>query len=203
MSDYPKWFDDVEAIVLKDDLSQVLGTFKDGIVKIKYIQIVKMAGHSCPTVAGAYLMTSRALKALYPNGLPKRGEVKVYFKEDITDGVAGVIANVISNITGATDSSGFKGLGGKYARNSLMFFNQDIDSSARFERVDTGEMVDVYYNHQVVPADPRMQELMPKVVSGGASEEESKLFGVLWQERVRKILLEYNSDERVCKVVKL
>ena len=197
---YPKWFDDVEEIKLYDGLSEVLGTFDDGLVKIKYLPIVKMAGHSCPTVAGAYLMSLKALKSLYQDSLPVRGEIKVSFKEDITEGVAGVIASVVSNITGATDNTGFKGLGGKFKRYGLMEFNSDIKASARFERVDSGKKVDVFYSHQVVPADPRMQELMPKVIGGKASSEEKKLFGELWQERVRKILIDFKDDERVCRV---
>ena len=200
MSEYPKWFDDVESIELYDGLSEVLGSFENGLVKIKYLPIVKMAGHSCPTVGGAYLMTLKALKALYPDSLPVRGEIKVSFKEDISEGVAGVIASVVSNITGATDNTGFKGLGGKFVRHSLMSFNSDITASARFERTDTGKKVDVFYSHQVVPGDPKMQELMPKVISDTASSEEKKLFGELWQERVRKILIDFKDDERVCRV---
>ena len=203
MSQYPKWFDDVESITLYDGLSEVLGTFKEGIIKIKYLPIVKMAGHSCPTVAGAYLMTLRALKTLYPDTLPVRGEIKVSFKEDSSEGVAGVIAHVISNITGATDTTGFKGLGGKHSRIGLMDFSSDISASARFERIDTGKKVDVYYNHSTVPGDPRMQALMPKVVGGFASDEERRLFGELWQERVRKILIENSDNDQVCRVVEL
>ncbi len=203
MSQYPKWFDDVESITLYDGLSEVLGTFKEGIIKIKYLPIVKMAGHSCPTVAGAYLMTLRALKTLYPDTLPVRGEIKVSFKEDSCEGVAGVIAQVISNITGATDTTGFKGLGGKHSRIDLMNFKSEIGASARFERVDTGKMVDVYYNHSSIPGDPRMQQLMPKVLGEIASDEEKQLFGELWQERVRKILIENCDNDQVCKVVEL
>ena len=203
MSEYPKWFDDVEPIILYDGLSEVLGTFKNGVIKIKYLPIVKMAGHSCPTVAGAYLMTLRALKALYPDTLPVRGEIKVSFKEDSSEGVAGVIAQVISNITGATDTTGFKGLGGKFSRIDLMDFNSNISASARFERTDTAKKVDVYYNHSSIPGDPRMQELMPKVVGGLATDEEKKLFGELWQERVRKILIDNCDNDTVCRVEEL
>jgi len=203
MENYPDFFDEVEGIDLKDPLSEVLGTFKDGLVKIKYLPIVKMAGHSCPTVAGAYLMTLKALKALYPDSLPVRGEIKVEFKEDESDGVAGVIGSVISNITGATEISGFKGLGGKHSRNNLMFFNRDINSSARFTRTDTGMSVDVFYDHKKVPGNPLMQELMQKVLGGVASEEEKISFGKLWQERVKKILIDFKDDEEVCKVVEV
>ncbi len=201
MRDYPEFFDDVEEIDVKDPLSEVLGTFKDGLIKIKYLAIVKMAGHSCPTVAGAYLMASKALKALYPESLPVRGDIKVEFKEDESDGVAGVIGSVISNITGATEISGFKGLGGKHSRNNLMFFNRDINSSARFTRLDTGKSVDVFYDHKNVPGNPLMQELMQKVLGGVATDGEKESFGKLWQERVKKILIDFKDDEKVCKVV--
>ena len=117
---YPQFFDRVETITLLDPLSRVLGSFTDGKITFTYKEIVKLAGHSCPTVGGAYLMTVRALEVLYPEGLPVRGHIKVAFKEDEQDGVAGVIANVISDITGATETSGFKGLNGNFARHSLM-----------------------------------------------------------------------------------
>jgi len=200
---YPEFYDRVETITLFDPLSKVLGSFEEGIVTFEYKEIVKAAGHSCPTVAGAYLMTVRALEALYGDEVPVRGEVKVYFKEDEKDGVAGVIGNVIANITGATTTTGFKGLGGNFARNNLMFYNSAIESSVKFIRVDTLESVDLFYNPSVVPPDPKMQPLMQKVMQGIATTQEAADFGQLWQERVEKILCEHNMDERVVKVVKL
>lgn len=71
---YPKFFDEIQTIKLKDDLSATLGSFEEGLVEFSYLDIVKSAGHSCPTVAGAYLMTQVALKKLYKDELPK--EVK-------------------------------------------------------------------------------------------------------------------------------
>jgi hypothetical protein len=189
---YPKYYDDVETITLKDPLADFLGSFEDGIIKIKYINIVKFAGHSCPTVAGAYLITKEALKALYPDSMPVRGEIKVSFKEPMEEGVTGVISNVISNITGATETSGFKGLAGNFARHSLMEFNAQIDSSARFTRVDNGKSVDITYNPSQVPANPNMQPLMQKMMQGLETIEEKKQFGIYWQERVKEILTNGN-----------
>ncbi len=194
MNDFPEFFKKIPSIVTYDPLAELLGTFKNGKIIYNYIQIVKAAGHSCPTVAGAYAMTYHALKALYPDSLPVRGEIKVEFKEDLQDGVAGVIANVVTNITGATDKSGFKGLGGKFARHSLMFFNAPINSSIRFTRFDTGKSVDVYYDPSRVSGDPRMQSLMQKAIQGIATEEEKELFGELWQEKVKKILIDHFDD---------
>ncbi len=194
MSD-PKFFDDVTAIEVVDPIAAVLGAFENGEYEINYVDVVKSAGHSCPTVAGAYLITSEAMKVLYPNERVIRGDVDVAFKEELEDGVAGVIGNVVSHITGATDKSGFKGLGGKFARHSLMHFDADINSSARFTRVSSGKSVDVNYNPNSVPADPQMMPLMQKILSSQASVDEKKLFGELWQERVKRIF------ENVDKVI--
>jgi len=190
---YPNFFDEVETITLQDPLSAVLGTFEQGLVTFNYLDVVKAAGHSCPTVGGAYLMTLKALKALYPNETPVRGNIKVAFSEQQDEGVAGVIGNVISHITGATDKSGFKGLNGKFARHSLMDFGVGVSASARFSRVDTGASVEVFYNPNVVPPLPDMQPLMQKVMSGSAEPEDIKAFGIFWQERVERILI-HNSD---------
>ncbi|NPA65762.1 MAG: hypothetical protein GXO11_02665 [Epsilonproteobacteria bacterium] len=184
---YPSFYDTVESIKLQDPLADVLGTFDNGEYEISYIEVVKGAGHSCPTVAGAYLMTLQALKALYPDSRAIRGDIKVEFQEDLEDGVAGVIGNVISYITGATDKSGFKGLGGKFARHSLMFYNAEITSSARFTRLSTNTSVDVFYDHSKVPGNPNMQPLMQKIMQQQASLEEKQEFGRLWQERVARI----------------
>jgi len=200
---YPTFFDVVETIEMQDPLSNVLGAFESGELTFNYLDVVKSAGHSCPTVAGAYVMTLKALKALYPHGLSVRCDIKVAFNEPMEEGVAGVIGNVISQITGATDKSGFKGLNGKFARHSLMDFSADISSSARFTRVDTGDSVDVYYNPNVVPPLPDMQPLMQKVMGGTAEPEDIKAFGIFWQERVERILIENSDNTEMLRVEKV
>lgn len=184
---YPSFFDTIETIKVKDPLSQVLGAFENGEYEFSYLDIVKSAGHSCPTVAGAYIIVSQALKSLYPNERAVRGNIQVEFEEALEDGVAGVMSNVVSQITGATDRSGFKGLQGQFARHSLMIFNSEINSSARFTRVDTGKSFDVTYNPEPVKPNPQMMTLMKKLSSGEATQEELKKFGELWQERVKRI----------------
>ncbi|MDQ7067049.1 MAG: FmdE family protein [Sulfurimonas sp.] len=184
---YPSFFDTIETIKVKDPLSQVLGAFFMGEYEFSYLEIVKSAGHSCPTVAGAYIITNEALKVLYPNERAVRGNIKVEFEEALEDGVAGVISNVIAQITGATDKSGFKGLQGQFARHSLMYFSADIQSSARFTRLDNSKSVDVTYNPEPIKANPKMMKLMKKLSSGDATDTDVKEFGELWQERVQRI----------------
>ncbi len=184
---YAQFFDTIETIKVKDPLSQLLGAFDTGEYEFSYLDVVKAAGHSCPTVAGAYIMTLKALEVLYRDEVAIRGNIRVEFKESLEEGVAGVIGNVISQITGATDKSGFKGLKGEFARHSLMKFDANISSSARFTRVDSGKSVDVIYNPELIKPNPKMAQLMQKLSSESANTEEVKEFGRLWQDRVQRI----------------
>ena len=197
---YPKFYDTIESIKVQDPLSNVLGAFENGQYEFNYIDVVKSAGHSCPTVAGAYIISLEALKALYPNEIAIRGNIKVAFKEDLDDGVAGVIGNVISQITGATDKSGFKGLQGKFVRHSLMQFNAEINASARFTIVDNSQSVDVFYNPSNIKPNPDVQVIMQKMGEGKASNDEIQEFGVLWQDRVKRIFENIDQVIRVEKV---
>ncbi len=190
---YPDFFNQIETIELVDNLANFLGTFEDGVVEFSYLDIVKSAGHSCPTVAGAYLMTLEGLKALYKDEIAVRGEIFVSFKEDASEGVAGVISNVMSQITGATATSGFKGIGGNFVRHDLMSFNNDISSSVQFQRLDTGKKVEVTYNPSSIQGNPKQQELMQKIMQNAATQEERIEFGKLWQQRVEAIFQNINT----------
>ena len=186
---YPSFFNDVPSIKLQDPLSAFLGTFELGLVEFSYLDIVKSAGHSCPTVMGAYLSTLKALEALYPNELPQRGNISVQLKDDSKEGITGVIASVITQITGATESTGFKGINGNFSRINLIEFNSNISVPLRFKRLDTEKTVELTYNPSSIPAKPRQQELMKKIMQNQASDEEKKEFSKLWQERVEAIFL--------------
>ncbi len=186
---YPAFFDNVPSIQLQDPLSNFLGAFEDGKMEISYLECVKLAGHSCPTVAGAYLMALQGLNALYGDQLPQRGNVHVSMKDGEADGVTGVICNVISFIAGANGVGGFKGLNGNMSRNNLVSYDVPMDGEVKITRVDTNESVTLSYNSSLIPADPMMQPLMGKTMQGKASNEEKKEFGRLWQARVENILL--------------
>ncbi len=184
---YPKFFDEIETIKTQDDLSDFLGTFEDGLIEFSYLDVVKSAGHSCPTLAGAYIMALEGLKALYKDETPVRGEIFVSFSDDAKNGVAGVIANAITHITGATITSGFKGIGGNFVRHSLMEFNANISSDVKFQRLDNGESVEVTYDPSSIQENPLQRELMQKVMQGIATKEEKISFGKLWQQKVENI----------------
>ena len=73
---YPAFFADARKITLYDPLAEFLGAAAQGLIEYSYGDVVKLAGHSCPTVAGAYLMTLKGLGALYGNDTPERGAIR-------------------------------------------------------------------------------------------------------------------------------
>src|SRR5574340_1589187 len=134
---HPDFFDAVPKISLYDPLAEFLGATEGGILEYGYFDAVKLAGHSCPTVASAYWMTCKALAALYPGAMPVRGDILVEFGQDNASGVTGVIANVVSMLTGAMADGGFKGLAGRFVRCDRLFFEAEMPGEIRFTRLDT------------------------------------------------------------------
>ena len=189
--EYLKFFDDIEKIVLVDELAKFLGVNKDGVIDIGYPDIVKTAAHSCGTVAGAYLIALKGLKALYGEELPRRGEIKVELKKSPTKDNTGVVGCVLSNITGATTDYGFGGIpGGKFNRRELLFYEADIDTDVRFTRVDTGKSVGVDYRPKRV-VDP--MSILMSAIGKDAKEEDIKTFPARFQAMVKTIF--DNSDK--------
>ena len=197
---YPSFYDSIEPINLRDPLAGFLGATRDGAAEIKYIDAVRLAGHSCPTVAGAWLMARCALKELYGREIPVRGEVRVQMRDETGTEVCGVIASVFSLITGAAAGGGFQGLAGKYNRRDLLSFGHGstgpdgFKAEARFVRLDSGRAVTVDYDHSSVPADADMMPLMQKSLTGQAEHREEARFRGLWTARIQAILLDHGDD---------
>lgn len=196
----PEFFAEVPALRLRDPLAQFLGAAEGGVLEYRYVDAVRLAGHSCPTVAAAWNMTRRALVALYPDELPQRGGIRAEFRDDRRAGVTGVIAAVVTLLTGATQDDGFKGLGGRYDRRNLMNFAAAIDAEIRFTRIDTGAAVEVGARMQSVPFAPGTAALLEKCLSGTANAAEVEEFRAAWQARVRALLLEHGDDPGVFPV---
>lgn len=192
-----KWeqdfFDVAETIRLRDPLAYILGSMEEGeLFVFKYPDAVKLAGHSCPAVSGAYKITAKALSALYGPEIPVRGEIRVAVKGKATDLAYGPMSQVISLITGAAPVTGFAGLGRRFRRRNLLVFDEDHFeyNTFIFQRTDTGKTVSVTYNPDVVPEDPGMGELIPLVLTGQANKEEHMAFKKAWQGKVKMILLD-------------
>lgn len=192
---YPEFYNQVPRLLVRDPLAEFLGALDQGLVKFSYVEAVKVAGHSCPTVASAYLMTVRALAQLYGGDLPERGGVRVSFAASQEEGVTGVIALVAGMLTGAAGGGGFKGIGGRFGRRGLLRFAvPGLGGQARFERLVGGGAVDATLHLERVPADPAMRPLLEKCSAGTASAEETERFRALWQGRVKAILVEHWDD---------
>lgn len=172
-----------------DPLADILGAVEQGRITYDYIDMVKLAGHSCPTVAGAWLITKIGLEKLYGDDLPVRGNIKVELRGALDEGVEGVIGSCIGLVTGAANEGGFKGLGGRMARNNRLLYGVEMEGEVRMTRLDNGTSVELSYNPSMVPGNPEQQVLMQKIMQGTATQEEKRRFGEVWQERVKKILL--------------
>lgn len=197
----PDFVHQVPRLRVRDPLADFLGAAEDGMLEYGYEDALKLAGHSCPTVASAYVLGCRAASALYPGELPERGGVRIEFANALEDGVTGVIANVLTLLTGAAQQGGFKGIGGRFVRRDLQRFAAELPMSLRFVRLDTGAAVDAAADLSRVPPDPQMPMLMKRCLQGDASREEVRHFGALWQQRVARILLDHWTDDHVFMIV--
>ncbi|PKO88287.1 MAG: hypothetical protein CVU16_14220 [Betaproteobacteria bacterium HGW-Betaproteobacteria-10] len=188
---FPQFFSCIPSITLRDPLAELLGAAEGGLIEYHYADAVKLAGHSCPTVAAAWLMTVRALQTLYGEATPERGNIVVAMAEEIDHGVAGVMASIATLLTGATGEGGFKGLAGHHSRRHLLHFGVAGIAGMAFTRRDNKAAVDCKLRLDLVPADPRMSHLLSAVLRGDASAAEKKQFGELWQDRVKRILIDH------------
>lgn len=200
---FPSFFADAPTLTVRDPLAEFLGAAQQGIIEYRYADAVRLAGHSCPTVAGAYLMTLHGLRALYGSDLPVRGEISVTLRDAQDRGVNGVIASVVQLLTGAAAASGFQGIGPehRFSRHNLMAFDRPIQAVLGLQRRDTGRAVQVQFNESFVPWADETRALMPKAVAGNASAAELENFGQLWQDRVRKILVIHANDPQMIQVI--
>ena len=192
-----KWkqhfYDDVEPIKLRDPLAVFLGAIDEKEEFIfTYADAVKLAGHSCPAVSGAYKITGKALEALYGSQTPVRGEISVRVLGSVHHGANGPISQVISLITGAAPETGFAGLSGEFARKDKLVFDEanEEPNAFIFTRDDNKRRVKVTYHPEKVPQKEDMSGLFMKCVSGTATEKEKEKFKELWQAKVRAVLFE-------------
>ncbi|MCC6610693.1 MAG: hypothetical protein IT515_13595 [Burkholderiales bacterium] len=200
--DFPDFFAAAPTITLRDPLAAFLGAPRSGTMTYTYADAVKLAGHSCPTVAGAYLTVRRGLAWLYGDELPERGGVEVHLRDAREQGTTGVVAAVATLLTGAAPETGFGGIGadGRFARRGLLQFDAAIDGLLALRRRVTGRGVVLDLDATVVPSDPAMRPLFLKAVAGRADADEQSRFGALWQDRVARMLLEHADDPALVRV---
>ena len=168
------FFRQVAPIAMEDKLAVALGAVDKGSVFVyNYEDAVKLAGHSCLAVSGAYRLTQIALKKLYMEQTPVRGELEVIFKGGVDYKINGPISQVVTLITGAAAENGFKGFRGeKFKRYNLLRFDKNNTPPAGavcsviFKRIDTGRTVEITYTNSMLPSLPDMQEMVQLVLLG-------------------------------------
>ncbi len=201
---YPAFYEQAPRIAMRDPLADFLGAAEGGLMEYTYLDAVHLAGHSCPTVAGAYLMARAAMQALYPDQPAERGAVNVRMPGPEDEGVNGVIGQVLTLITGAAADNGFHGIGGHFARQSLMSHADAARSGdIQFTRRDNGKTVSVQLDLSSVPPAPNLRELLMAALNDSATAAQRKDFADAWQGRVRKLLVEHADDARVIRVTAL
>ena len=197
---FPAFFDAAPVLRMHDGLSELLGATPDGIIEYRYADAVRLAGHSCPTVAGAWLCARAGLHALYGDQIPERGGVAVGLQAREDAGVTGVIGQVLTLVTGAAGVGGFKGLAGRYARNDLLRYGDAGTENLRMQRLDTQAVVEVALDMSPVPVDPAQRGLLTLILQDQADPAQRREFGRVWQERVRQVLIDHADDPRVVRV---
>jgi formylmethanofuran dehydrogenase subunit E len=199
---FPSFFDEAPCIGVRDPLAALLGAAEDGLLVYRYADAVRLAGHSCPTVAGAWLMARAALRTLYPDDPAERGGVSVQMGAPEQEGTTGVIAQVLTLVTGAAAANGFHGIGGRFVRQGLLRYAAG-GAGVRFARRDTGAAVRVELDLARVPPAQDLRERMAGALAPGATAEQQRAFGQRWQDRVRRLLLEHADDPQVVRLERL
>lgn len=187
------FYDEVEPIKIKDPLAVFSGAIGEGDEFIyEFTDAIKLTGHASLEVAGAYKITQKALRALYPDETPIRGEISVRVLGNVDDALNGPVSQVISLITGAVPGSGFAGLGNRFARKDTLIFdgkNQEPNAFI-FTRDDNKKSVKITYHPENIPPKDTLADLFTKCILDTASLKQKEEFIRLWQGRVKTVLFE-------------
>jgi|SRR5690625_1345537 len=198
---FPDFYAAAPVIHTHDGLAELLGAADGGLMDYHYVDAVKLCGHSCPTVASAWLAAHAALTALFPGGPAERGGVTVRMPAPRDAGTTGVMAQVMTLATGAAAENGFPGLGGSHQRKGLLSYaGEPGDDAIVVARVDNGMSTAVSIDPSGVEAAPEMAGLFARVRSGAADASARAVFGRLWQDRVRRLLTEHFDDPAVVRI---
>ncbi|MGX5736347.1 hypothetical protein ACWKW2_18885 [Bosea thiooxidans] len=196
---FPSFFAEAPRLRVRDPLAAFLGASEDGILDYGYEDVVRLAGHSCPAVAGGYLMVIHGLSYLYDDEMPERGGVEVFMRDEPDQGTTGVLASVATLLTGAAGEAGFGGIGPtrRFARHDMLRFGAQIEGVMALRRRDTGEGVVIDIDTGAVPHAAEMAAVMPRAISGQGDATELGSFAALWQDRVRRMLIEHADDPKL------
>ena len=211
-SNFREFLTAVEPIRFREPFAATLGVFTrdDAVLEYTFVDVVKMAGHACPTTAGAYMCCQEALKALYDGEIPVRGDISVTIYGEPDESVYGVISHVFCLLTGAAPASGFRGLGHKFRRKDLLKFSPEkVQSKAlcfEFKRTDVDKIVLIkFYPHKIPFPEEKSKKLtalLEKVIWEAAKDVEQREFQDLWMAKVEDMLVKKNDIGEWLKIEK-
>jgi hypothetical protein len=198
------FFEEVAPLRVREPLAETLGAFAgEPVFTYRFGDLVKLAGHACPTMAGSWLACNGALAALYGEEIPVRGQVAVTAYGGPDEGTFGVMGQAFMLLCGAAPATGFKGLGPLFRRKDLLTFSREKPDGEgmcfEFRRTDTGAAVLARFSPRAIPFPAekarRMGELMEKVVWEAARPEEAAEFRGLWMGKVKMMLVDRTGIE--------
>lgn len=169
-----------DKIKVYEPLAEFLGNAEELThFDISLMDVARLSGHLCPSIAGAFSMSRRAVHLLYPDTrICVRGQIEIHLPGPPDKDALGPMANAIGFITGAWSETGFGGLGGgKYNRRNLLHFSSPLCHHQEFIfiRTDTKSSLRLSYN-----PTPLLQKL--KTATAGMSFQDA------WQAKVQAIL---------------
>lgn len=181
-------FKDLKISVYEPFSAYLLGDQEEQRFEITLLDVVRFAGHACPSMIGAFLISQKVVKEFYPNTqVCVRGEVLIDMPTAPTSGATGPIANVFGFIFGAWNQTGFGGISNQFVRRDLLRFSvpEVAIGTFRFTHVPSQKVIDVTYS--------------PAAVHFEASSEES--FQQQWRRKIKAILSEADKVISVKAVV--
>ena len=192
---------EVPPIMMMEPYFDIFGQ-TTGPVPYTYEEAVKLSGHSCGAVTGAWTITKKALEALYPDGeIPVRGQIAVEAPGADDEWFVGVFGEVITFVTGASPKTGFNGsefgtVNDLFIRQNKMIYAAEPTGQlppARewiFTRLDTGAKVGVKFNLVIILPipTPARTEMGKKMAAGTATPEEAADYQKYWNDRAKFVL---------------
>lgn len=192
---------EVPPIMMVDPYFEIFGQSQEP-VPYYYEEAVKLAGHSCGAITGAWTITRKALEALYPEGeIPVRGQIAVEAPGAEDEWFIGVFGEVITFITGAAPKTGFNGAefgqtDDLFVRQNKMVYTEEPTNQAPpmrewiFTRLDTGAKVGVKFNLAVITpiATDEWKAMGKKMAAGEATPEEAAAYYKYWNDRAKFVL---------------
>ncbi len=174
-------------IKVRDPKAVLVGYRQPGndIFEISLDDVGKYTGHVCPGVTSGFLLTKQALKLLYNNETPIRGNISVVASgySDFVD-----VANYVLRLKTNGDEESFA--------SRLLFIDTTLATQPGivvliFKRNDNGKMVKATFDKSKLMSKDKkkeMQELKKKIMDGTANDIERSKFAENVQNIVTKII---------------